>query len=229
MTSNGMLDASQGSQNQSNKTQNTKATTKTQIPRIETMYESLPIRQTHSFDSEMSICPSHSFDSDKSICPSYSDEVDVEVEEDGTVSVVPHSDHHNPHTQRQLLAATIAGAFAGCIACGPIFGIPVGAGTAALAVSSESKAGEWTRKGGDAIADAGLEVGERMRSLDGDYYLADFTKDNVAKGCRWTSKRLHQLDDEYHLVDKTKKGIETSTDWAIRRLEPYDSPRAAFE
>lgn len=167
--------------------------------------------------------------SDKSICPSYSEEVDVEVEENGTVSVTPHNDHHNPHTHRQLLAATIGGAFAGCIACGPLFGIPVGAGTAALAVSSESKAGEWTRKGGDAIADAGLEVGERMRSLDGDYYLADFTKDNAAKAFRWTTKRLHHLDDEYHLVDKTKKEVETAADWATRRLEPKDSPRAAFE
>lgn len=193
------------------------------------VYESLSIRQTRSFDSEMSICPTDSFDSDKSICPSYSDEVDVEVEEDGTISVVRHSHHLNPHTKRQLLAATITGALAGCLACGPIFGIPVGAGTAALAVSSESKAGEWTRKGGDAIADASLEMGERMRSLDEDYYLSDFTKDNVTKGYRWTSQRLHNLDDEYHVVDKTKKGVVRTAHWATRRLVPNDSPQAALE
>lgn len=157
-----------------------------------------------------------------------SSDIDVEVDEAGKVSIVPHPEN-NPHTQRQLIGASIAGAFAGCLVCGPLFGIPVGAGTAALAVSSPTKAGEWTRKGGDAVAKAGLQAGERIEKLEEEHHFVDKTKDSAVKGYEWTSRRLKKIEDEHHLVEKTKKGAVKGYQWASKRLEPNDSPRAAVE
>jgi hypothetical protein len=129
------------------------------------------------------------------------DSMDVEVNDEGTIWILPHyhKPNANPHTQRQMIGATIVGALAGCLACGPLLGIPVGAGTAALAVSSKTPAGDWTRQGGDAVVTAGLEAGERIR----------------------------EWEHEHHaLVDKTKMGAVKSYEWASRRLEPRDAPRA---
>jgi len=154
-------------------------------------------------------------------------DIDIEVDEAGTVSVSPHND--NPHTRRQLIGASITGALAGCLFCGPIFGIPIGAGTAALAVSSKTRPGEWTRTGANFIADTGEKAGKRLQKLDAEKHIVDETKRKAAEGFKWTSKQVKKMDEDYHLIDKTKKGAATSYEWAHKRLEPSDSPRAAFE
>jgi hypothetical protein len=166
----------------------------------------------------------------------YSSDIDVEVDEAGNISISPHhgdgdlpNNNKNPHTKRQMIGASVAGALAGCFACGPIFGIPLGAGTAALAVSSPTPAGAWTRKGGDAVATAGIVAGERIQKLDEERHLVDKTKKTAVEGYQWTSKRLKNLDDEHHLVDKTKEGARKGYQWASKRLDPNDAPRAAVE
>lgn len=148
---------------------------------------------------------------------------DIEVIEDGTILIVPHG--LNPHTKRQLVGATIVGAFAGCLGCGPLLGIPLGAGTAALAVSSKSRAGNWARTGGEAVA----QVGDRIQKLDQEHHFVEKTKEKATKGYQWTSTRIHKLDEDHHLLDKTKDTATKGYQWAHQRLEPYDSPQASVE
>jgi len=147
---------------------------------------------------------------------------DIEITKDGIISIHESTTTtgSNPHTKRQLVGATFAGALAGCLGCGPCLGIPLGAGTAALAVSSKSRAGALTRKGGDGIA----TLGDKLRHFDNEHYLTEKIKTGASKTIQWTRGKLEKVDEEYHLFDKTKVIANDGFRWAQKRLEPRKTP-----
>ena len=119
----------------------------------------------------------------------------------------------NPQTTRELCGATIAGGLLGCLCCGPCGGL-VSASAAALAVSSQTEIGEYTREGGEVVA----KVGDRIKEFDHDHQLLSKTK--VAANN--LEMRIRSYDEEHRVVEKTKVNVSKGYEHLKKRIEPND-------
>jgi ABC-type nitrate/sulfonate/bicarbonate transport system substrate-binding protein len=100
-------------------------------------------------------------------------------------SPVSPTEEENPHTSRQLKGAAAVGGIAGLVLGGPLLAVAA-AGGAAYVVTSKGSAGSVVRKGGDAVADAGVSLKRYNRK----HQVVQRTANQVTQGCSWAAKRL---------------------------------------
>jgi hypothetical protein len=88
-------------------------------------------------------------------------------------------------TTRQVGGAAVVGGIAGLVLGGPLLAVVGGAAAAALATSND-KAGQVARSGGDVAADAG----KRLKKFDEKHRVVEKTSNQIVKGCKWVSKKM---------------------------------------
>jgi hypothetical protein len=113
------------------------------------------------------------------------DNVVINTNNSSQASPVSPTQEENPHTSRQLKGAAAVGGIAGLVLGGPLLAVAA-AGGAAYAVTSKGSAGGMVRKGGDAVADAGVSLKRYNRK----HQVVQRTANQVTQGCSWAAKRL---------------------------------------
>ena len=98
------------------------------------------------------------------------------------------SDPHAAHraTFRAMGGAAVAGGVAGALLLGPLVGIVAAGGFAATAAHQSSKAGQFARSTGEAVAG----VGDRLQKFDHEHHVVDRVTEQFHKTATFLSEKL---------------------------------------